>query len=220
MSLAEYQRIRDAAAANDSLYHGGRQLDGAPAPIDLVAPSRDAVGDSIDIIADGGVRRRLKNFRSSRLLSRLEQVVSIERGRNGHYRGVGTQEASTGILELRQFDSQQAEGGRIANWVDGLLAEGLPSEEVMPQESRQILPEEIAVLTRHADSLDPVSEALTDRSIDIARAHSVHKMRVNLRDWRAADCVRDALAGAVPHSRIQESAPFSLVFCALVQTFR
>lgn len=37
--------------------HGGRQLDGAPAPIDLVAPCRDAVGDRIEIIADGGVRR-------------------------------------------------------------------------------------------------------------------------------------------------------------------
>ena len=37
--------------------HGGRQLDGAPAPIDLVAPCREAVGDRIEIIADGGVRR-------------------------------------------------------------------------------------------------------------------------------------------------------------------
>lgn len=37
--------------------HGGRQLDGAPAPIDLVAPCRDAVGDAIELIADGGVRR-------------------------------------------------------------------------------------------------------------------------------------------------------------------
>ena len=37
--------------------HGGRQLDAAPAPIDLVAPCREAVGDRIEIIADGGVRR-------------------------------------------------------------------------------------------------------------------------------------------------------------------
>jgi L-lactate dehydrogenase (cytochrome) len=44
----------DAACLSN---HGGRQLDGAPAPIDLVAPCRDAVGDAIDIIADGGVRR-------------------------------------------------------------------------------------------------------------------------------------------------------------------
>ena len=44
----------DAACLSN---HGGRQLDGAPAAIDLVTPCRDAVGDSIDIIADGGVRR-------------------------------------------------------------------------------------------------------------------------------------------------------------------
>ena len=37
--------------------HGGRQLDGAPAPIDQVAAVRDAIGDGPDVICDGGVRR-------------------------------------------------------------------------------------------------------------------------------------------------------------------
>ena len=37
--------------------HGGRQLDGAPAPASLIAPCRQVVGDQIEIIADGGVRR-------------------------------------------------------------------------------------------------------------------------------------------------------------------
>jgi L-lactate dehydrogenase (cytochrome) len=37
--------------------HGGRQLDGAPAAFDLVAPVADAVGGRIEIICDGGVRR-------------------------------------------------------------------------------------------------------------------------------------------------------------------
>ncbi|MCC6437201.1 MAG: alpha-hydroxy-acid oxidizing protein [Acidimicrobiales bacterium] len=37
--------------------HGGRQLDGAPAPIDLVAPVADAVGGRTAILCDGGVRR-------------------------------------------------------------------------------------------------------------------------------------------------------------------
>jgi L-lactate dehydrogenase (cytochrome) len=37
--------------------HGGRQLDGAPATFDLVAPVADAVGGRIEIICDGGVRR-------------------------------------------------------------------------------------------------------------------------------------------------------------------
>lgn len=37
--------------------HGGRQLDDAPAPIDLVEPVRDEVGDGATIICDGGIRR-------------------------------------------------------------------------------------------------------------------------------------------------------------------
>ena len=37
--------------------HGGRQLDGAPAPIDQVAAVREALGDGPDIICDGGIRR-------------------------------------------------------------------------------------------------------------------------------------------------------------------
>jgi len=37
--------------------HGGRQLDGAPVPIELVEPVRQAIGDAATIICDGGVRR-------------------------------------------------------------------------------------------------------------------------------------------------------------------
>jgi len=37
--------------------HGGRQLDDAPAPLDLIAPVVDAVGDRLEVYCDGGVRR-------------------------------------------------------------------------------------------------------------------------------------------------------------------
>ena len=37
--------------------HGGRQLDGAPAPIDCIAPIRDQVGNDLELILDGGIRR-------------------------------------------------------------------------------------------------------------------------------------------------------------------
>lgn len=37
--------------------HGGRQLDGAPAPIDLIAPVVHATQGAIPIICDGGIRR-------------------------------------------------------------------------------------------------------------------------------------------------------------------
>lgn len=37
--------------------HGGRQLDGSPAPIEVVGSVADAVGDRVEIICDGGLRR-------------------------------------------------------------------------------------------------------------------------------------------------------------------
>ncbi len=37
--------------------HGGRQLDHSPSPIELVPQVRDAIGDSMQIICDGGIRR-------------------------------------------------------------------------------------------------------------------------------------------------------------------
>jgi L-lactate dehydrogenase (cytochrome) len=58
------QTVADAVLAADCgveaialSNHGGRQLDGAPAPIELVAPVAQAVGDRTQIICDGGVRR-------------------------------------------------------------------------------------------------------------------------------------------------------------------
>jgi L-lactate dehydrogenase (cytochrome) len=37
--------------------HGGRQLDASPPPLSLVAPIRDAVGEQVAVVCDGGVRR-------------------------------------------------------------------------------------------------------------------------------------------------------------------
>jgi L-lactate dehydrogenase (cytochrome) len=58
------QTVDDARLAGDAgveaialSNHGGRQLDSAPATLDLVAPVADAVGDRLEIICDGGVRR-------------------------------------------------------------------------------------------------------------------------------------------------------------------
>jgi len=58
------QTVDDAVLAADAgveaialSNHGGRQLDGAPATFNLVAPVADAVGDRTEIICDGGIRR-------------------------------------------------------------------------------------------------------------------------------------------------------------------
>jgi L-lactate dehydrogenase (cytochrome) len=37
--------------------HGGRQLDSAAAPIDCIPAIRDAVGDDMELVVDGGIRR-------------------------------------------------------------------------------------------------------------------------------------------------------------------
>ena len=37
--------------------HGGRQLETSPAPVDCIAPVAEAVGDKLEIICDGGIRR-------------------------------------------------------------------------------------------------------------------------------------------------------------------
>jgi L-lactate dehydrogenase (cytochrome) len=62
--LKGIQSVADARLAADAgvdavalSNHGGRQLDGAPAILELVAPVADAVGDRVEIICDGGVRR-------------------------------------------------------------------------------------------------------------------------------------------------------------------
>jgi L-lactate dehydrogenase (cytochrome) len=62
--LKGIQSVADAVLAADHgieaialSNHGGRQLDSAPAPIELVAPVVDAVGDRVEVICDGGVRR-------------------------------------------------------------------------------------------------------------------------------------------------------------------
>src|SRR3954468_9730825 len=62
--LKGVQTVEDAVMAADAgvevvalSNHGGRQLDGAPATLSLVAPVADAVGGRTEIICDGGVRR-------------------------------------------------------------------------------------------------------------------------------------------------------------------
>jgi L-lactate dehydrogenase (cytochrome) len=57
-SVADAVRAADAGVAAVALSnHGGRQLDGAPAPLRLVRPVADALDGRVEVICDGGVRR-------------------------------------------------------------------------------------------------------------------------------------------------------------------
>lgn len=58
MSVADAQRAVDIGATAVMVSnHGGRQLDGSRAPFDQLAEIVDAVGDKVDVICDGGIRR-------------------------------------------------------------------------------------------------------------------------------------------------------------------
>jgi L-lactate dehydrogenase (cytochrome) len=52
------RRALDAGASGVMISnHGGRQLEGTPAPVDCVAAMRQEVGDALELIVDGGIRR-------------------------------------------------------------------------------------------------------------------------------------------------------------------
>jgi len=58
MSVEDARRAVDIGATAIMISnHGGRQLDGSRAPFDQLAEIVDAVGDRIEVILDGGVRR-------------------------------------------------------------------------------------------------------------------------------------------------------------------
>jgi L-lactate dehydrogenase (cytochrome) len=58
MSVEDARRAVDIGATAIMVSnHGGRQLDGSRAPFDQLAEICDAVGDRLDVICDGGVRR-------------------------------------------------------------------------------------------------------------------------------------------------------------------
>jgi len=58
MSVEDAKRAADIGATAIMVSnHGGRQLDGSRTPFDQLAAIVDAVGDRIDVICDGGIRR-------------------------------------------------------------------------------------------------------------------------------------------------------------------
>ncbi|MCY4263504.1 MAG: alpha-hydroxy acid oxidase [Gammaproteobacteria bacterium] len=58
MSVEDARRAADIGASAIMISnHGGRQLDGSTAPFDQLEPIVDAVGDRLEVILDGGVRR-------------------------------------------------------------------------------------------------------------------------------------------------------------------
>ena len=58
MSVEDAKKAVDVGASAIMVSnHGGRQLDGSRSPFDQLAEIVDAVGDKIDVICEGGIRR-------------------------------------------------------------------------------------------------------------------------------------------------------------------
>ena len=124
--------------------------------------------------AESGAQRLTltRNFRSSRRLARLEQIVSCELRTSEPHPAESRIGAAPGVMKSREFAAEQSEGKFIAKWATRLLTDGLPAAATMDSESSVVRPEDIAVLARHAASLGSVSEALASQGHEVARAHS------------------------------------------------
>ncbi len=58
MSAEDAKRARDIGATAIMISnHGGRQMDATPGAVDCLAPMRDAIGNDLELIVDGGIRR-------------------------------------------------------------------------------------------------------------------------------------------------------------------
>lgn len=100
--------------------HGGRQLEGTPAPIDCVAEVADALHDRLEIICDGGVRRGTHVVKA---LARGANACSIGRaylyplaagGQAGVERGLGLLRGEIErTMALLGCDSVQKLGARF-----------------------------------------------------------------------------------------------------------
>lgn len=77
MAVADAQRAVDVGATAIIVSnHGGRQLDGAAAPIEVLPEIANAVGDRIEVILDGGIRRGVHVLKA---LARGAKACSIGR---------------------------------------------------------------------------------------------------------------------------------------------
>jgi len=101
--------------------HGGRQLDGAASPIEVLPEIADAVGDKVEVILDGGVRRGAHVLKALALGAKACSV-----GRPYLYGlGAGGEMGATKALEILRTElvrAMQLSGCTDVNRIDRKLA--------------------------------------------------------------------------------------------------
>jgi len=105
------------------------------------------------------------NFRSATALATASSKVAAALG---HTAGEETAFAAQGMIAVEAFATEADEGERVAAWVEGLLANGLPQDALGDDENNSVRAEDIAVLSRSAAGLRLVASALTEREIPFA----------------------------------------------------
>ena len=108
------------------------------------------------------------NFRSAKRIDRVARAVAAALE-------VPLDESeiafpARGQVQVREYQSESAEGEGVASWIQKQLSDGLPAKVVSPGESTSVTAEQIAVLGRSAAALIPTREALDKLKIAHASA--------------------------------------------------
>lgn len=104
-----------------------------------------------------------QNFRSATAVAAVADAITAKLGDRAVLK---VSSAANGLIEFAVAASEPEEGIATAQWVDGLISNGLPVEALAPGESATVQPEHIAVLARTGAALRWTAEALDRAGVD------------------------------------------------------
>lgn len=137
-----------------------------------------------------------RNFRSAAAIVAVGDCIASQLGQQSQTApGAGTTYAAPGLVTFHEAPNEDAEGKYTAEWIVGLLNEGLPAGALAEGESAVIRPEEVAVLARSAAALRATHSAL-------AAVGQVPAIAVSAEDWLATRPAKVAFELAALNSAI------------------
>jgi DNA helicase-2/ATP-dependent DNA helicase PcrA len=111
------------------------------------------------------------NYRSANALSALANRISRAFGQEAALH-VDPARGAPGSIVYTEAPDEAHEAGVVADWIENLLVNGIPSEALAAAESTSLVADEIAVLGRSAASLRYVGRVLEARKIPFMAASS------------------------------------------------